>query len=168
MKEFDMRFFFNLKVVAATATISINHVRVRGVSASTELIYHMPVARGGFQFSGFQSSASHKHTYTHKFSKKKCLKRSIINVFPCEVFCFKFSFKTSESLKLLIYPLNGRKDAMVLCQVTDTLKARSCIKCNSDIKGSRLEVFWSLFFNKVLGAKPLKFLEKRLRHRYFL
>ena len=48
MKEFDMRFFFNLKVLIATATISINHVRVRGVSASTELIYHMLVVLGGF------------------------------------------------------------------------------------------------------------------------
>ena len=82
MKEFDMRFFFNLKVVAATATISINHVRVRGVSASTELIYHMPVARGGFQFSGFQSSASHKHTYTHKFSKNKMFEKIYYKCIP--------------------------------------------------------------------------------------
>ena len=37
-------------------------------------------------------------------------------------FCFNFSFKTSESLKLLTYPLSGRNDAAVLYQVTDTLK----------------------------------------------
>ena len=37
-------------------------------------------------------------------------------------FYFKFSFKTSESLKLLVYPLSGGNDATVLYQATDTLK----------------------------------------------
>ena len=39
--------FFNLKVVAATETISINHISERSTSASTELIYHMTVAHWG-------------------------------------------------------------------------------------------------------------------------
>ena len=41
---------------------------------------------------------------------------------PCVVFCFKFGFKTSGSLKLLTYPLSGKNDATIMYQITDTLK----------------------------------------------
>ena len=47
LKNLIWLFFFNLKVVAATETISINHISERSTSASTELIYHMTVAHWG-------------------------------------------------------------------------------------------------------------------------
>ena len=88
-------FFYNLKVVAATATTSINRIRVRDASATTELIYHMLAARCGIR--GFQPSSSHKHTHTHTYTHihththtythththkfpKKIFKRSVTNV----------------------------------------------------------------------------------------
>ena len=63
MKEFDMAFF-----IAATATIYVSHIRVRGTSTRTELIYHMPVARGGIR--GFHFSPSHTHTHTYTSFRK--------------------------------------------------------------------------------------------------
>ena len=111
---------FNLKVVAAIATISINHIRVRSKSGSTELIYHMPVACRGIRW--FQSFPSHMHTYTHTSSRKFFLKRCIINVVLVQLFASNLVLRHLKSLKLLSYPLSRKNDATVLYQVTDTLK----------------------------------------------
>ena len=81
MKEFDIAcFFFNLKVVAAvvaaTATTSINRIRVRDSSVVTKLIYHMPV--------GFHTSPTIMHTYTlKKVSKENFEKIYYINIPLC-------------------------------------------------------------------------------------
>ena len=71
MREFDLAyFFFNLKIVAATGTTSINRIRVKDASASaiTKVIYQMSVARGngggggGWAVTEFQPYLSHMHT----------------------------------------------------------------------------------------------------------
>ena len=80
-----MTFFFNLKVVAATATTSINHIRGYKCKYQADLSPASSARGGEGRIRGFQPSLSHKHTYTHKFSKIK-MNRSIINAFPCVVF----------------------------------------------------------------------------------
>ena len=108
-------FFYNLKVAAATAATSINRIRVRDESATTELIYHMLAAPGGVRV--FQPTPSHTHTYTHTHTHTHTHTRTHAQVFKenfekicyksiplCGFFYFKFRCKASESLKLLIPP----------------------------------------------------------------
>ena len=101
-------FFYNLKVVAATATTSINLIRVRDASATTELIYLMLAARGGIKW--FQPFPSHTNTHTHTQVFKENFEKLFYKCIPLRsIFYFKFRCKASENLKLLISLLSRKK-----------------------------------------------------------
>ena len=87
-KNLIWHFLFNLKVVAATVTISINHIRGYKWKYQADLS-HACSAQGNLRVSIFHQPQAHIHTQVFKKKKKK-MNKSIISVLPCVVFLLQF------------------------------------------------------------------------------
>ena len=73
MEELDMKFFFNLKVVAATATTSINHIRDCKCKYRADLSPACTArwGRGGGIKGFLMFPQQQAHIHTQVFKKKK-------------------------------------------------------------------------------------------------